>query len=215
MIIPNFLYKNHVIKAGPIYINKSIKHSIDGFYYKDISKGLFFRHHWNSYQTLEVLYQGFITTYDAYILKSQNGKWVIRHEGDIALSIPIKQNFLNFGVHGHLINDQSFLFPKIIGGNEGYRGYDKSSFSASRNIGALIQYQQRLFSNFFLSPFYELNRNTLIAPILGGKTLTENTVGAGVRYYFSKISIPAVIFDVARNIEDHSTHFHINIGLEL
>lgn len=215
MFMPNYLYKNHVFKAGPIYINKSITHKQDATFYKDISKGIFFRHHLNAYQTLEVMYHGFVTTYDFYILKSQNGKWVNRHEGDIATSIPYKGNFINLGVHGHYINDNSFIFPKILGGDEGYRGYDKSSLSATKNIGAVIQYQQHLFNKIFLSPFYEFNSSTLIAPIMAGKTLNENTVGIGLRYYFTKISIPAVIFDLARNIDDRSTHFHINIGVSL
>lgn len=215
MVMPNYLYKNHVFKAGPMYIKKTITNTSNSGEHSDISKGLFFRHHWNSYQTLEVMYKGFITTYDFYLLKSQNGKWIKRHEGDIALSIPNGWNFINIGIHGHIINDQTFLFPKILGGDEGYRGYDKSSLSASKNIGALMQYQQHLFRKIFLSSFYEYNNSTLIEPILNGKTLSENTIGIGIRYYFTKISIPAVIFDVARNINDKSTHFHINIGVSL
>lgn len=215
MFLPNFLYKNQVFKAGPIYINKFIKHKSDNTTYKDSSKGIFFRHHLNSFQTLEVMYQGFITTYDLYILKSQNGNWVTRQEADIIFSIPINLNFFNLGLHGHFISDRSFLFPKILGGDEGYRGYDKSSLSANRNIGALVQYQQHLCNKIFISPFYEYNKSTLIDPIMKGKSLSENTVGAGVRYYFTKISIPAVIFDAARNLTDKSTHFHINIGVSI
>lgn len=215
MFLPNYLYKNQVFKAGPIYINKFVNHKVNNTSFKDSSKGIFFRHHLNSFQTLEVMYQGFITTYDLYILKSQNGNWVSRQEADIIFSIPFDSNFINLGLHGHLISDKLFLFPKILGGDEGYRGYDKSSLSANKNLGTLIQYQQHLFDKIFLSPFYEYNNSTLIDPIMNGKTLSENTVGLGIRYYFTKISIPAVIFDAARNLTDNTTHFHINIGVSI
>jgi hypothetical protein len=215
MLLPNYLYKNQVFKAGPIYISKSITPQINKTISKDVSKGLFFRHHWNSYQTLEVMYQGFITTYDLYILKSQNGFWVNRQEADIAISIPYKWNFINLGLHGHLISDKSSLFSKILGGDEGYRGYDKSSLSASQNIGTLVQYQQHIFDKVFISPFYEYNNSILISSIMNGKTLSEHTVGIGIRYYFTKISIPGVTLDVARNLSDRSTHYHINIGVNI
>jgi len=99
MVLPNYLYKNHVFKAGPIYINKAITRNTDDTNLKDVTHGLFFRHHWNAYQTLDVMYEGMVTTYDLYILKSQNGKWINRHEGSIDTSIPYKRNFFNFGFY--------------------------------------------------------------------------------------------------------------------
>lgn len=215
MITPNYLYKNHVFKAGPIYINKYISDNDSVATLKDSSKGIFFRHHLNAFQTLEVMYKGIITTYDLYVLKSQSGKWIYRNEGDVAWSIPVYGNFINLGLHGHYINDKTFLFAKNLGGDEGHRGYDKASFPASRNIGFLAQYQQQLYQKIFIAPFYEYNSSKLTAPILRGATINENTLGVGLRYYFTKISIPAVILDFARNIEDKSNHFHINIGVSI
>ncbi len=213
LITPNYLYKNQVFKMGPIYTDKKIFH--DKLTYRDKSKGIFFRHHLNAFQALDVMYEGMVTTYDLYAIKSYGGKWIFRHEGDVKWSIPTGKNFLNFGLHGHTLNDHSFLFPKILGGDEGYRGYDKSSLPATSNVGTLAQYQQHLFGNVYLTPFYEFNSSKLIDPIIDGKTINENTVGIGFRYYFKKISIPAVIFDLSHNIEDKSTHFLLNIGASL
>lgn len=214
LITPNYLYKEHVFKAGPAYIDRSI--------YKDgkkisrnKSKGIFFRHHLNGYRTLEVMYEGLVTTFDIYALKSQEGKSVFLNEANAIWSIPIKSSFLNFGVHGYLSSEKSYQYAKNIGGDEGFRGYDKASFPVSSNYGAMIQYQQHLFNRFFLSPFYEYNSSKLIAPILNARKLNENTIGAGIRYYFKKISIPAVILDMGRNIEDKSNHFHLNIGVSI
>lgn len=215
MITPNYLYKNQVYKAGPVYVDKSI-YNEEGFkIFRDKSKGIFFRHHLNAFQAMDVMYEGLVTTYDLYALRSQSSKLVIRHEADAKWSITTGQNFLNFGLHGHHVNNASYLFPKYLGGDEGYRGYDKSSLASSRNAGAYIQFQQHLFKRIFLSPFYEFNSSKLIHPIAGGKSISENSIGIGLRYYFKKISIPAVIFDYARNIDDKSNHFHINVGVNI
>lgn len=214
LLTPNYLYKDQVFKAGPVYIDKSI-HKNANEVIRDQSKGLFFRHHWNAYQVLEVMSKGFVTTFDFYGLKNQSGKMIYLNEANIYWSIPTKENFINFGIYGYLSSDKSYLFAKNIGGDEGFRGYDKASFPVSHNIATLIQYQQHLFQRFFLSPFYEHNSGKLINTVYDGKSLNENTVGIGLRYYFKKISIPAVIFDMARNIEDKSNHFHFNVGLSI
>ncbi|HAZ11479.1 MAG: hypothetical protein A2X86_10875 [Bdellovibrionales bacterium GWA2_49_15] len=213
-ITPNYLYKDHVFKAGPVYIDKSIYRD-DVPIARDISKGIFFRHHWNAYQILEVMYDGMVTTFDLYALKQQNGRVALLSEANVSWSVPVDDNFLNFGVHGALSSEKSYLFAKNLGGDEGFRGHDKASFPTWQNLGGLAQYQRHLFNRLYLSPFYEYNNSKLITPILHGKRLSENTMGMGLRYYFKKISIPAVIFDAARNIEDKSTHFHINIGLSI
>jgi hypothetical protein len=217
LIAPNYLYKNHVFKAGPIFINMKIVNHNGVEQFHDLPRGLFFRHHLNAFLIKEVMFEGYVTTFDMYLLKSQGQfkKTITRNEADIYYSLPVSNNFLNLGLHGHYINDHSYLFPKYLGGDEGYRGYDKSSLPASQNIGLLAQYQQHLFKQIFLAPFYEFNKSRLINPVLGGATISESTVGLGMRYYFKKISIPAVIFDAARNINDHSYHFHINIGVAI
>lgn len=215
LITPNYIYKNQVFKAGPIYTNKKVLHGSDNISFEDKSNGIFFRHHLNAYQALDVMYEGLVTTYDLYTIKSQGGKWIFRNEADIKWSIPTGENFVNFGIHGHVINDHSYLFPKILGGDEGYRGYDKSTLPASSNFGTLIQYHQHLFQSIFLTPFYEFNSSKLIDPVLSGTTLNDHTVGIGVRYFFKKISIPAIMFDYSHNIEDKSEHFLLNIGVSL
>ncbi len=214
LITPNYLYKDHVFKAGPVYIDKAIyKNKLRLF--RDRSKGIFFRHHWNAFQILDVMYDGFVTTYDLYALKSESGKMVYLNEANISWSIPIQKSFLNFGLHGYFSSDKSYLFARDLGGDEGFRGYDKASFPVSQNFGGLAQYQQHLYHRLFLSSFYEHNSSKLIEPVLNGKKINENAVGLGLRYYFKKISIPAVLFDVGRNIEDKSNHFLLNVGLSI
>jgi len=154
MITPNYLYKENVFKAGPVYINKKIYDDAGGEIFRDKSKGIFFRHHLNAFQAMDVMYEGVVTTYDLYSLRSESHKWIFRHEFDVKWSIPTAKNFINLGLHGHHVNDSSFLFPKYLGGDDGFRGYDKSSLPASKNIGAMMMYQQHLYKNVFLSPFY-------------------------------------------------------------
>ena len=214
ILTPNYLYKNQVFKAGPIFTNKTI-YKNNKIIMRDNSKGIFFRHHLNAFQTLDVMYEGLITTYDFYALKNQSDKTVCIQEANIIWSHPYNLSFLNLGFHGHMITEKDYLFGKNLGGEEGYRGYDKASLPASENIGGLVQYQQHLFNRFFISPFYEYNKSKVINQSLNGNIISESTIGIGLRYYFKKISIPAVIFDAARNIDDHSNHFHINIGVSI
>jgi len=214
LLTPNYLYKNHVFKAGPIFINKTI-YKNKNIILKDNSKGIFFRHHLNAFQTLEVMYEGLVTTYDFYALKNQSNKTVFINEANIIWSHPYKLSFLNLGLHGHIVNEKDYLFGKNLGGDEGFRGYDKVSLPTSENLGGLVQYQQHLFNRFFICPFYEYNKSKVINQSLNGNTISESTIGIGLRYYFKKISIPAVLFDAARNIDDHSNHFHINIGVSI
>lgn len=215
LITPNYLYKNQVFKAGPLYTNKKIVDKTGREETHDKSVGIFFRHHLNAFQALDVMYEGLVTTYDLYAIRGGNNTWYFRQEADAKWSLPVGSNFVNLGVHGHTVNDHSYLFTKILGGDEGFRGYDKSSVPSTNNMGFLAQYQQHLFESVYLTPFYEFNSTRLIQNLLNETTLNENTVGIGVRYYFKKISIPAVIFDYGRNINDKSNHFLLNIGASL
>jgi hypothetical protein len=79
----------------------------------------------------------------------------------------------------------------------------------------LGQFQQHLYKRIFISPFYEFNSSKLIDPVLNGKSINDSAVGVGIHYYFKKISIPAIVFDYARNINNKSNHFHINVGVNL
>jgi hypothetical protein len=213
-ITPIYRYKDQLFKVGPIYVDKTI-YKKNTAILRDKSKGIFFRHIWNSFKSLDMMYDGFITNYDLYTLNNQNSKMVYLNEANINWSKPTNSNYLNFGIHGYYSSESAYLFSKDLGGDEGYRGYDKSSLPVSKNIGTFVQYQQHVFNRIFISPFYEFNSSKLINPILNGRILNEHTIGIGIRYYFLKISIPAVIFDIGRNINDNSTHFNLNIGLSI
>jgi len=214
LFTPNFLWKDHVFKGGPIYLKKEVL-SMNGqtLMPRDEAKGFWFRHHWDYFQKMDVMYRGFITTYNFLCVDKSSGGTVLFHDADVAVSIPIKQSFVNFQVHGHYTNEETYLYPKLVGGSEGHRGYDKDSLPLQANAGLMIQHQQHLFNRVFFSPFYEFNTSKLIKPVYAGQTLNESTVGAGIRYYFQKISIPAIIVDYARNFDDKSSHVLVNIGL--
>ncbi|MBF0361778.1 MAG: hypothetical protein HQK49_12245 [Oligoflexia bacterium] len=215
LFTPNYLYKNQVFKGGPLYIKKEI-YSTDGqqLFFEE-GTGLFFRHHLNAYQTLDIQYDGTVTTYNFSVLRDKSGKNVYLHEGWIDNCFPTGSNFINLNVFGHYSNDDMYLATKLLGGQDGYRGYDRSSTPSQYSYGFMAQYQQYLSNRIFLSPFYEWNEIKLIKTILNGKKLSEHTVGIGARYYFKKISIPAIIIDLARNINDKSFHYHLNIGLSI
>ncbi|MBF0313438.1 MAG: hypothetical protein HQK50_11935 [Oligoflexia bacterium] len=215
LFTPNYLYKNHVFKGGPIYIKKEV-YTSDGQrqFYKN-GTGLFFRHHLNAYKTLDIQYDGTVTTYNFSLLRDKNGHNNYLHEAWIDNCFPVGRNFVNLNIFGHYSNDDMYLASKLLGGQDGLRGYDRSSTPAQYNYGFLAQYQQHLFHRIFVSPFYEYNGIKLIKPIMNGALLKEHTVGLGARYYFKKISIPAIILDMARNINDKSFHYHLNIGLSL
>lgn len=216
MITPNYLYKNQVYKAGPVFLDKKIVNKDGLNIFSERSRGLFFRHHLNAFHALDILYEGMVTTYDLYVMNHGGSNLILRHEADLKWSTPISAHFLNLGLHGHHINNQSYSFPKYLGGDEGFRGYNKSSIPASRNIGFFIQYQHNLFNHLFVTPFYEFNSSQFIQAVQAvqeGKAFTDNTLGIGIRYYFKKISIPAVAFDYGRNLEDQSGHLHLTIGL--
>lgn len=214
LITPNYLYRNHVFKAGPLYTNKKIYSKEGKLEKQNKSTGFFFRHHLNDYQALDVMYEGLVTTYDLYAIRGIGHKWYFRHEADARWSYPLGVNFLNLGIHAHTVNDPSYFYTKILGGDEGLRGYDKSSLPAMSNAGILAQYQQNILPSIFLTPFYEFNNTRLIKPS-GGGILNEHAIGIGLRYYFKKISIPALIFDFGRNLNDKSNHYLLNIGASL
>ena len=214
LISPNFLYKDQVFKAGPIYLDKSI-YKNKMLIFEDKSQGIFFRHHWNAFQALDILYEGFVTTFDLYLLKKQTGQTLYQNEASLKWCHPSQSNNYTIGIHSYISSDKSYLFAKNLGGEEGFRGYDKASLPVAKNIGSYIQYQKQFISTFYISPFYEYNYSKLINPVLMGSNLSESTLGISLSYYFKKISIPAVMFDTARNLDDKTYHFHINIGVSI
>lgn len=215
MITPNYLWNDHVFKGGPFYINKEILNSDEITVDKRESVGLFFRHHYNLYTVMDVYFKGLETTYNYFLIKNNQNQLINIHEGDVKYVFSFAKDFLDLQTGGYFVNDSTYMYPKLIGGSEGNRGYDKSSVPANKNLFALIQYQKHIYDRIYFSPFYEYNIIKLIKPVLDGGVLHESSVGAGIRYYFKKISIPAIIFEGAHNIEDNSNHFHLNIGLGL
>jgi len=212
---PNYLSDNQVYKIGPILINKSIVDDSGNEIYKRSAYGLFGRHHYQKYQVTDTQYEGLITTLNTTFARDDTSKSILLIEGDVKTSYAIDENYINFTMQGHYSTDSSYLYSKLIGGNEGNRGYDKQSVPTKNNLSGMIQWQQYLFYRTFVAPFYEYNIITLIDPILDGRTIKENSVGLSLRYFFKKISIPAVLVEYAHNIEDNSEHFHLNIGLSI
>jgi len=212
---PNYLTSNQVFKLGPLLLRKSIVDDVGTKIFKREAYGLFFRHHYQNFEVMDVQYKGLVTTINTTVARDNLGKNIMLIEGDIQTSTPFASNFLNFMFQGHYSTDSSYLYSKVLGGSEGIRGYDKQSVPAKSSLGAMMQWQHYLFYRTFLAPFYEHNIIQLIDPILNGKTLQENSVGLSLRYYFKKISIPAIILEYAHNIDDESDHVHLNIGLSL
>ena len=175
--------------------------------------GLYYRHHYNNYKKLAILFNGLKTTYDLFVLP-EKGKYNYLHGGDVQYIMATGNNYLKMQIHYYQTNHSGFLFPKILGGMEGHRGYDKESLIAQRNLGLMLEQELHRFGVFHLAFFYEFNNTKLIKPVLNGLTINESTVGANISYYFKKISIPAIIFEYARNIDDASNHIHVNVGLK-
>ncbi|MBF0207232.1 MAG: hypothetical protein HQK53_10125 [Oligoflexia bacterium] len=216
-ITPNYLWEKHVFKAGPIFVDKEVLSTNKQELAHKKFTALLFRHHLNDYHVYDFYQLGIITTYNL-IAGMDGGKLITVHEGDVRWHKAIGDDFFDFMVYGYYVNDNSHLYPKLIGGQDGCRGYDRASTPVSQNLSLMFQYQKQLLNRTYLAPFYEWNTLRLIDPIAqieDRKKLTENTLGLSFRYYFEKISIPALMLEYGRNIEDKSNHFNLNIGLSI
>lgn len=215
ILTPNFHKGRHDHKLGPIYIKKEVLNTSEETIFNSESFGLYYRHHYNNYKKLPILFDGLYTSYDLFLLRDSKGELDYLQGGDIQYILPHLQNFLKAQIHFYQTNNSGYLSPKMLGGNEGHRGYDRESLPAQRNIGFMVQEQIHIWKNIYTSPFYEFNSTKLIKPVQNGIKINESTIGLNFSYYFKKISIPAVIIEYARNIDNKSNHFHLNVGLKL
>lgn len=213
---PNILFGKHVFKGGPLYFKKKISSDNNSLNGKEEGTGLMFRHHYNDYETLEISFKGLVTTYNLIAYHGNDGSYKFLNEADLLWNYPVYRNdIFNLKFHGIYINSKNIMHAKTIGGHEGYRGYDKLSIPVSKNIGGMIQYQKNIWTNLYLAPFYEFNAIQLANNINSVNNLNESTVGVSLYYYFKKISIPAVMIDFARNLDDESIHVLFNIGVSI
>lgn len=215
ILTPNLHKGRHDHKLGPIYLKKKVLEDSEREIFKTEAYGLYYRHHYNNYKKLPILFDGLYTSYDLFMLKNNKGELNYQQGGDVQYIYPHLSHFLKFQVHFYHASESGFLSPKMLGGNEGHRGYDRESLPVQRNMGFMVQEQILLWRNIYTTPFYEFNKTKVIKPLLGALKLQESTVGLNFSYYFKTISIPAVIIEFARNIEDKSNHIHVNVGLKL
>lgn len=215
ILTPNYHEGRNDYKLGPIYMEKTVVDNISGQeLFHSERFGLYYRHHYNSFRKLPVLFDGYQTTIDFF--NFYDGKeYDMLLSGDIQYVKPIGKHFFKSEVHFHYSDNSGFISPKNLGGNEGYRGYDRESFPVKGNAGFMLQQQFHLWSSFYTSGFYEYNFSRVISPLYDRGDLSESTIGANFSYYFRNISIPAVIFEFARNIDDQSNHVIVNVGLSL
>ncbi|MBF0299532.1 MAG: hypothetical protein HQK51_12475 [Oligoflexia bacterium] len=222
LISPNYNTGLHVFKVGAVIFKKDVRNESDQnvFLYK--GQALQLRYHYNAkkYGMADVYYTGFYVTYNSFaVIPNVNGRFVNLHDFQIESSIPISHNFLNLMFLGRTSNDSSYLYPDLLGGKEGFRGYDSSSLPTYQYYALMLQYQQRVWRELFLDAFYENTSAKLIDEVaIKSKihgAIKENTVGVGLRYYFKKITIPALVVEYARNLDDKSSHIHFNLGLSL
>lgn len=215
VLTPNYLDGRNDHKFGPIYMKKEVYQTSPGPVFHSERFGLYYRHHYNRFVKLPVLFDGFETTYDLFFLPDWKGSNDFLNGGDIQYCKPHGNNFFKSEVHFHYTNNKGYLAPKTLGGNEGHRGYDRESLPVQRNLGFMLQEQLNITDRVYWAPFYEFNYSKLINPLLNGDSFSESTVGFNFSYYFRTISIPAVILEFARNIDDQSYHLHMNVGLKL
>ena len=216
ILTPNYRHGRHNHAAGPIYIKRDIA-TVDedephNFYDERI--GLFYRHLYKKYKKLPVLFDGFETKYDIFVIP-KGGDYDHLQSGLFRFIKPWGKHFFTSQFHFSYTNNTGYLSPKMLGGDDGHSGYEKKSLSAQRNVGFALQPQFYMWKRWFAAPFYEFNHIKLIRPVLNGAELNESAVGLKISYYFKKISIPAVTMSYARNIDDKSDYFQFNVGLAL
>ena len=216
LLTPNYRHGRHNHALGPIYIKKEIigKKNSEGEDFAGSRWGLSYRHRYNHFKKLPILFDGFQTVYDFSIIP-KGGDVDHLQSGSLRFIKPWGKHFFTARTHFSYANRTGYLTSKILGGNEGYSGYNKSSLSVQRNVGFAFQPQIYLWHRWFAAPFYEFNHLKLIKPVQNGLELNDSAVGVRISYYFKKISIPAVSMGYTRNIEDESDHFQFNVGLRL
>lgn len=214
ILTPNFKHGRHDHKFGPIYMRKKVYEEGSNKVFWSERYGTYYRYHYNRFKKLPILYDGYKTTYDFFFIP-RGRDYDFLQAGDIEYVKPLGSNFLKLQFHLSHTSSDTYLSPKMLGGNEGFRGYSRESLPAQSNVGGLVQYKYKLWKSIFTSPFVEYNYTKLIKPVLNGAKLSETAAGINISYYFKKVSIPAVILEYARNIDNKSNHIHLNVGLSL
>ena len=213
LLTPNYRHGRHNHALGPIYIKKKVlEEGKEDF--SDSRWGLSYRHRYNRYRKLPILFDGFQTIYDISVIP-KGGDFDHLQSGSLRFVKPWGKHFFTSHIGFSYTNNPGHLSSKVLGGDDGYSGYRKKSLSVQRSLGLSLQPQIYLWHRWFAAPFYEFNRFKLIEPVENGSDFNDSTLGVKVSYYFKKISIPAVSMGYARNIEDESDHFHFNVGLKL
>lgn len=216
-ITPNFFYKDMVFKTGPIIFRKDV-------YLNNVSTpqefegyGLRSRFHIKKFETLDVLYSGYFVTANSYILRPQNKSETFSHtKVELDATYPVfVGDFVNFTQNLGLSSTKTFFYQFSEGAHEGFRGYDAESLHMQRYSATMLQYQKNVWDRLFAIAFIENTHSVSINPINNGRELNEQTIGAGIRYYLKKISIPGINAEYGYNIKDKSSHFHFNVGLKL
>jgi len=213
ILTPNYNDGNFDHKIGPIYLKKEVYEESNRAFSSE-RFGLYYRQHYKGFEKRPILFDGYDVTFDFfYIPKGDDHDFM--SVGEYLYIKPIASDFFKFKLQFNYTNNDTYLTPKVLGGNEGQRGYDRESLPTQWNMGAMVQFQKNLFKCYFSSIFLEYNRFKLIKPVYEGETLSESTVGINASYYFSEVSIPGIIVELGHNIDDQSNHVIINVGLSL
>jgi len=213
-LTPNFFYKNMVFKSGPVFFKKVIIQ--DKTLQTFEGAGLHSRLNIKMYEPLETLYKGYYTNTNAYILRPKNGgRLFFNGKFEFVSSYPIfDEHFVNFSENLGLTSEKTFFYNFSEGAREGFRGYNAESIHMQRYAATMFQYQHHVWERLYAVAFFENTRAVLINPIYSGAHLNENTLGAGFRYYFKKITIPGINLEYGYNIQDKSSHVHFNVGMK-
>ena len=216
LLTPNYRHGRHNHALGPIYIKKEImgKKNSQGEDFAESRWGLSYRHRYNHFKKLPILFDGFQTVYNFSVIP-KGGDMDHLQSGLFRFIKPWGKHFFTARADFSYANRTGHLTSKILGGDEGHSGYNKKSLSVQRNVGFALQPQIYLWHRWFATPFYEFNHLKLIKPVQDGLEINDSAVGVRISYYFKKISIPAVSMGYTRNIEDKSDHVQFNVGLRL
>ncbi|MCF8060624.1 MAG: hypothetical protein K9K67_15080, partial [Bacteriovoracaceae bacterium] len=213
ILTPNYQHGNFDHKLGPIFLKREIFEG-ENRVFRSKRYGLYYRQHYRGFQKLPVLFDGLDGSFDLFFIP-KGSEYDFLTGGDLEYLKPVGNDFFHSRIHFNYTNNDSYLSPKILGGNEGYRGYDRESLPTQWNYGGLLEFKKHLFNTVYSSVFYEYNYSKLIKPVLDGAKLSESTVGINAGYFFQKVSIPAFICEYAYNVDDQSHHVLVNVGLQL
>lgn len=216
-ITPNYFYKNLVFKSGPIFFKKDVLMNNSTTADKFEGFGLRSRFHIKQYEQLDTLFKGYYVTFNNYILRARSGNETFFH-GKLELvgSYPVfGEHYVNLSENLGLASAKTFFYQFSEGAHEGFRGYDGESIHMQRYAATMLQYQHHVWDRLYAVGFLENTRSVLVNPIYGGAHLDENTIGGGFRYYLKKITIPGINVEYGYNIQDKSSHVHVNVGLKL